>query len=344
MFNKKEVNMLAKRSLKQLILLLALLLFVWSCSKEDSTNQPAINEAETLIKYLESVQSPYGKDYVNTDLPSIIDAATLKTDLEAGKAYIIDIRSAADFATGHIRGAVNLPETDVINHIKSLDATKYDKIVIVCYTGQTAGYYASLARILGYKNVFSLKWGMASWHSDFAKKWRDVIANGNKYATQFETKANPKGPKTTYPILNTGKTTAKEILEARVNALINAKFSSATITADEVFQNLNKYYIVCYWPESQYLDPGHIPGAIQYTPKSSLKTETDLLTLPTNKTIVIYCYTGQTSAFLVAYLRLIGYDAKSLLFGANGMIYDKLVEKKMTAFSENEIKNYDYEK
>ncbi|ROL58192.1 hypothetical protein D9V84_00205 [Bacteroidetes/Chlorobi group bacterium Naka2016] len=335
--------MMKKWNLKQLALLLFLAFFIWSCS-EDKTNEPAINEAETLIKYLESSENPYGKYYVNTDLPSIVDAATLKADLEAGKAYIIDIRSAADFASGHIRTAVNLPETDVLNHIKSLDASKYDKIVIVCYTGQTAGYYASLARILGYKNVYSLKWGMASWHSDFAKKWRDVIANGNKYASQFETKANPKGPKGTYPVINTGKKTAQEILEARVNTLVAEKFAAATITADQVFQNLDKYYIVNYWPESQYLDPGHIPGAIQYTPKSSLKTEVDLLTLPTNKTIVVYCYTGQTSAFLVAYLRLIGYDAKSLLFGANGMIYDKLVEKKMTAFSESEIKNYDYEK
>lgn len=331
-----------KNLLKQLTLLLVLVFFVWSCS--ENSNEPSINEAETLIKYLESSESPYGKDYVNTDLPSIVDAATLKADVEAGKAYVIDIRAAADFANGRIKGAKNIPETDVINHIKSIDASKYDKIVIVCYTGQTAGYYASLARILGYKNVFSLKWGMCSWHSDFAKRWRDVVANGNKYASQFETKANPKNPAGSYPILNTGKKTAKEILEARVNKLISEKFDAAKITADEVFQNLDKYYIVNYWPESQYLDPGHIPGAVQYTPKSSLKSETELRTLPTNKTIVVYCYTGQTSAFLVAYLRLIGYDAKSLLFGANAMIYDKLVEKKMTNFNENEIKNFEYEK
>lgn len=334
--------MLNLRFLKQLGLFFVVVFVLFSCS--ENTNEPSINEAEVLIKYLESSENPYGKYYVNTDLPSIVDAATLKADVEAGKAYVIDIRSANDFATGRIRGAKNVTETDVINHIKSIDVTKYDKVVIVCYTGQSAGYYVTLARLLGFKNVFSLKFGMCSWHSDFAKRWRDVVANGNKYASQFETKANPKGPVGNLPVINTGKKTAKEIMEARMNTIISQKFSSATITADEVFQNLSKYYIVNYWPESHYLDPGHIPGAIQYTPKSSLKTETELKTLPTNKTIVVYCYTGQTSAFLVAYLRLIGYDAKSLLFGANGMIYDKMAEKKLTVFSENEIKNYEYEK
>lgn len=329
--------------IKKIILGIILSLAFWSCS-ENSTNEPSINEAEVLVKYLESSESPYGKDYVNTDLPNVIDATTLKADVETGKAYIIDIRSADDFVKGRIKGAKNVAEVDVINHIKSIDVTKYDKIVIVCYTGQTAGYYAAIARVLGFKNVFSLKWGMCSWHSDFAAPWRNVVANGNKYASQFETKPNPKGPVGNYPLINTGKKTGKEIFEARVSKVISEKFDAAKITADAVFQNLDKYYIVNYWPESQYLDPGHIPGAIQYTPKSSIKSETELKTLPTNKTIVVYCYTGQTSAFLVAYLRILGYDAKSLLFGANGMIYDKLVEKKMINFNENEIKNYEYEK
>jgi rhodanese-related sulfurtransferase len=60
---------------------------------------------------------------------------------------------------------------------------------------------------------------------------------------------------------------------------------------------------------------------MQYTPKERIKTTVVLNTLPTDKTIVVYFWTGQTSAFLTAYLWLLGYDVKSLLFGANGMIY-----------------------
>ena len=73
----------------------------------------------------------------------------------------------------------------------------------------------------------------------------------------------------------------------------------------------------------EYLDPGHIEGAIQYTPSVDLAVDEALKTLPTDKTVVVYCYTGQNSARIAAYLRLLGYDAKSLKFGANGMIMVK---------------------
>jgi rhodanese-related sulfurtransferase len=73
---------------------------------------------------------------------------------------------------------------------------------------------------------------------------------------------------------------------------------------------------------------GHIEGAIQYTPKADIASSTFLNTLPTDKTVVVYCYSGQTSANMAAYLRVLGYDAVSLLFGANGMIHDEMTSGK----------------
>jgi rhodanese-related sulfurtransferase len=74
-----------------------------------------------------------------------------------------------------------------------------------------------------------------------------------------------------------------------------------------------------------------------------MKLSADLKTLPTDKTIVVYCYTGQTSANLAAYLRLVGYDAKSLKFGTNGMIFNKMEEAGITSvFTEAQIMGYDY--
>ncbi|MFN8206037.1 MAG: rhodanese-like domain-containing protein [Bacteroidales bacterium] len=85
-----------------------------------------------------------------------------------------------------------------------------------------------------------------------------------------------------------------------------------------------------------------MPGAVQYTPKESMKLTASLKTLPADKPIAVYCYTGMTSAYLVAYLRLLGYDAKSILYGANGMIYDQVVAKGMTNWSASQIMGYDY--
>ena len=68
----------------------------------------------------------------------------------------------------------------------------------------------------------------------------------------------------------------------------------------------------------------------------------DLKTLPTDKTIAVYCYTGQASSFMAAYLRLLGYDSKSLLYVTNGMIYDKCAEKQLTVFSDDQVMDYEY--
>jgi len=328
---------------KTLFFVLSVFLFAIlfsNCKPEDP-----VNEAQVLAEYLESVNSPLKKDYVNTDLPSIMPASEVKTLNETGQVYIIDIRSATDFATGHILNAHNVAVADVLTHIKAVDLTPYTKVAVVCYTGQTAGFVVSVLRLMGYEKAFSMKWGMCSWHSDFAAKWKNTIAAGNTYASQFVATATDKGAIGELPTLTTEKTTGQEILEARVNAVLAEGFTPASINNKAVFDNLANYYIVNYWPADQYADPGHIPGAIQYTPKESLKLATSLKTLPKDKTIVVYCYSGQTSAFLVAYLRILGYDAKSLLFGTNGMIYDLMKAKptmSASTFTDNVIMGYDY--
>lgn len=311
--------------------------FITACDDEETT---PVNESQVLTEYLESANSPYGKDYVNTDMPSIMSATEVKTLNETGQVYIIDIRSAADFALGHIANAHNVALADIVTHIEGVDLTNYTKVAIVCYTGQTAGFATSLLRLLGYEKAFSMKWGMCSWHADFASRWNTNISNA--YASQFTGAATDKAAQGAMPTLATGKTTGQEILEARVDALLVEGFTPATVTNQTVFGNLSGYYIVNYWPAGQYADPGHIPTAIQYTPKESIKLAADLKTLPTNKPIAVYCYTGQTSAFLAAYLRLLGYDAKSVLYGANGMIYDIMVTASMTVWKDTEIMGYDY--
>ena len=68
-----------------------------------------------------------------------------------------------------------------------------------------------------------------------------------------------------------------------------------------------------------------------YTPYSPIdKADTvceflsgeSLNTLPKDKPIGVYCYTGQTSAQMTAYLQMLGYDAKTVLYGVQKMAYN----------------------
>jgi 3-mercaptopyruvate sulfurtransferase SseA len=105
-----------------------------------------------------------------------------------------------DFSTiGHIAGAVNVPATDVISHLDAMDVSGYEKIVIACYTGQTAAFVTSLVRMAGYSNAFSLKWGMSSWNEACAGPLNSN--SKNTYATQLEETDNPKAEAGEMPLL-----------------------------------------------------------------------------------------------------------------------------------------------
>jgi rhodanese-related sulfurtransferase len=190
---------------------------------------------------------------------------------------------------------------------------------------------------MGYSNAYSLKWGMCSWDSVFAQnRW---LANmQNTRTAQLVTTATAKNAAGSLPTLSTGKTTGAEILEARVNALLTEGFTPASISNSVVFSNLTGYYIVNYWPATEY-NAGHVPGAVQYTPKSDLKLSTNLKTLPTSTPVVVYCYTGQTSASVAFILRTLGYDARSMLYGANTMFYDVMPG---TKFAASQIMGYPF--
>lgn len=329
------------RKLFYLLIILPILFAYTGCSKDENpTEPPKINEAQVLVEYLEA-----NGNYLNTSNPAIITAEDVRSLQlsNPSKLYIIDVRAAADFTgKGYIQGAVNVTLGNLVNHIKGINTANYDRIVITCYSGQTSGYATSLLRLLGYNNVFSLKFGMSSWNSQVATNWTSNI--GNNY-TNLVTTNFPKAAAGNLPTLNTGKTTGKEILEARITALLSSSnpFGDATVAWNTVTGNLSNYYIVNYWPANHYA-LGHLTGAIQYTPKVDLALNTSLKTLPADKTIVVYCYTGQTSAATAAILKVMGYDAKSMSFGINTLSYDWASSNGLTVWKQTECKEYPFVK
>lgn len=298
----------------------------------------AVDETAVLVEYLEK----NGNFVNNKRVPTMIKSSDVQANLN-GNYHLIDIRKAGDFAQGHIDGAVNLKMNELLDYFENkIQPASFEKIVMICYSGQAASYATMVLQLLGYDNVYAMKWGMSSWAEDFAaEKWLKKISN--KYADKLETTANEKNEKSSLPKLTTGKTTGKEILRERAKNVLGAGFKPVTVPVDKVFENHNDYYIINYWPKEKY-DAGHLPGAVQYDPKKSLGTDTYLTTLPKNKTIVTYCYTGQHSAFVTAFLKTLGYDAKSLVYGANSFMNDVLKEKEWHAFSKKQIHNYDLQK
>lgn len=293
-------------------------------------------EAKLLFDYLAE-----SGDYVNSrDFPSMIGAEATAKAL-SGNTLIIDMRKPEIFAEGHIKGAVNVEIGDLTNYFANeIKPLNYDKIVLACYSGQSSSYSTSLLRLMGYGNVYSLRYGMSGWNPKMENKWLDNISSD--YEDKLDTVEYQKAVPGDFPMLNTGKTTGAEIFDERISTLFE-DYSNATIPADSVFTNPEKYYIINYERKDKY-DAGHIPGAIRYKTGGTLGIVSEMQTIPADKEIVVYCGTGHNSAFVTAYLRLFGYNAKTLRYGNNGFMHNKMVAEKdklsWLPFTEAEIMDY----
>ncbi|RQV98987.1 MAG: rhodanese-like domain-containing protein, partial [Calditrichaeota bacterium] len=175
---------------------------------------------------------------------------------------------------------------------------------------------------------YSLGFGMSVADSSLDRMTPNVRSD---LGAQFTTTPTAKNAAGDYPTLSSGKTTGPEILADRVQTMLSNGFKG--VSAATVLANPDNYYIVNYFSEADYLGqggcpPGHITGATQYTPKASLKTSAALNTLPTDEPIVVYCWTGQNSSQVAAWLNILGYEAYSLTFGVNGMVHDQLTANK----------------
>ena len=306
----------------------------FSSNKVGQSNSDPTDEFEILNKYLEA-----NSNFILNDAFPILNADEVKKNLNNPKYHIIDIRSESWFEYGHIKGAVNLEAENLLNYFESkINPQDFEKIILVCYSGQSASYFSGLLRIAGYDNVYSMKWGMSSWREDFAENaWLKNISSS--YDSKITTVEDPKPEIGNHPKLNTGKTEAQDILKARLTELFKLPYKDYIIKPEEVFENSNDYFIANFTKKENF-DSGHIAGAIDYIPGASLSSTLDLFTLPIDKKIVVYDETGLKTAYVVAYLNVLGYNVGNLAYGANGFMNDKLKRQNMEAFTKKEINMY----
>lgn len=323
-----------KKFAPYLVLLFITVTILSSFKKDEQKIETNSSEFELLVQYLEE-----NGNFINSELaPATITASEIKENVKNNKYLVLDIRSESWFDYGHIKNAQNVKGPELLNYFENeIDPTTFDKITIVCYSGQSAAYYASLLRLSGYNNAFSLKWGMSSWGDEFAANiW--VKNSTNNFADQLETTTNPMPEKGGLPTLETGKIEGKEILKERIKEAFAKPYKEFIVKAEDAFTNPSDYFIVNYMDKETY-NFGHIAGAVQYQPKT-LGTTTNLYTLPTNKKVLVNCLTGQSAAYTVAYLNVLGYDVANLGYGSNSYMNTVLAEKGWEGFSSVEIQNY----
>ena len=92
---------------------------------------------------------------------SALDPAKLRTQMDRGDRFqVIDVRSAQEFATGHIPGAVNVPMDELDTRLA--DLSDHSPVVLVCQSGTRAGMCAEKLKQTR-RDVNLLTGGTSAW-------------------------------------------------------------------------------------------------------------------------------------------------------------------------------------
>ncbi len=299
-----------------LIVVIAMLTLIAGC--KDATDPPEDSAFELLTEYM----SANNMDLSDMTSTWIITAANLYADTTY---YIMDIRSQGDYDTlGHIDGAVHSSLATIVTDA-SPSGTR--PIIVACYTGQSAAHAVVALRLSGYDDAMSLKFGMSSWNAIF-DKWTSSTGNIADGHANWSTGATATLSTFGDPEITSSSTDGATILAAQVDAMLAGGFKG--VLAIDVLTTPANYFINNYWLASDVTTYGHIDGAYRIKEDLTLAAG-GFGNLDPNETIVTYCWTGQTSSVVTAYLTVLGYDASSLKFGVNAMIYDDLTSGKWSA-------------
>jgi rhodanese-related sulfurtransferase len=228
---------------------------------------------------------------------------------EGNAPYIVSLRSADDYAKGHIPGAVN----NTFGEITSLPED--EDIVVYCYTGQSASFAAATLGILDY-DVQNLLHGMSSWSDDpdvYVKRYDPANSPGN-YDT--ETTAN-SGGSYDYPELDNTSSNDEDAIVLAAAKTVSPKYISAADLNMKIAEG--EEMTILSVRSAEHYAAGHIPGAINI----GLDALADNLDqLDPDSPVYVYCYTGHSAAQSAALLQMLGYDAYSVGFGMCGWTSD----------------------
>jgi phage shock protein E len=72
------------------------------------------------------------------------------------KDVIVDVRTAQEYAAGHIDGAINIEHGDIAQGIGKAGVTQDDHVVLYCQTGRRSGMALDTLKGLGFSKAENL--------------------------------------------------------------------------------------------------------------------------------------------------------------------------------------------
>ncbi|MDA3950562.1 MAG: rhodanese-like domain-containing protein [Spirochaeta sp.] len=295
------------KAIVSIVLLFALLV---SCGNQEAEQAATPQPAQTSAAAPAEAESVSVRDTVDAyfaNMPDhiykIAQAEFLQMVGANSDMTVIDIRRADDYAEGHITGAVNMPwgTPAMYEMLSYIPAAK--PVFVNCYSGQTAGQAVALLNMAGIPaRSINLGWNFGLSRVEGMEQYVETTANSLPSTVQTEIPTNIMEAYQAYY-----EATAAAAGTPFASNIVSEENAKAILDAgdeDVLFVSIRK-------PE--HYAEAHIEGAINIP--FGVGMQENFASLPADKKLIVYCYTGQTAGQTVAALRMLGYDAVSLRGG-----------------------------
>lgn len=201
--------------------------------------------------------------------------------LTTADPLVIDVREPAEYAEGHVPGAINIPLRTLTDH---LDVIPMDRpVVVYCASGHRAGIATTALQTIGYSNVRS-----------FAPSW-----NGWTAAEMASSTALVEPQIVGLPDVDPAVVAAVGDFTSTIpEGWLVVK------TVDDLQAALDAGAMLIDVREAAEFEAGHIDGAVNI-PIRELGTH--LGELPADQLVIVYCASGHRAALSIGALQEMGF-------------------------------------
>ena len=275
--------------------LAAMSLVVGACGDDDATEttMAATTMATTttaattfdLVGSVDEYLSGIPAGYMNVG-----DVTAFKDAITASGALVVDVRTEAEYADGHIDGAINIPLNSLGDNLDKIPTDR--QVFVHCKSGHRAALAVSSLRMLGYDNVLAFGPGINGW-TEAGESLTTVVPAAETFAVPAIPTMLVSSVGGFLSGMPEGYITAGGVDDIKT-AMGTGAFLLDVRTADEY--------------------AGGFIGEAVNVPLADLAKNLDKI--PTDRTVIVYCGSGYRAAVAAAALQTLGYDNVKVFTGS----------------------------
>ncbi|WP_100643860.1 rhodanese-like domain-containing protein [Alteromonas facilis] len=114
-----------------------------------------------MIKWLVTFISTLSFSISAAEIPGITAETLLSSDTT--EWLILDVRSAEEYAEGHVPGAINIAHSDLADELAKIGEFKDKTVVLYCRSGKRAGKAAEVLLEANFSDLRHLEGDMLGW-------------------------------------------------------------------------------------------------------------------------------------------------------------------------------------